>query len=140
MHGTQVINSLLDIFSSAADTISICGNSRFPSQLLSLEIIKKTIAAKNSRIKQRYLVEVAKDNISYCRNLMDIVVTQNDNFRHSDEVEANSVVSEREYLGSITLKGPHQHAISKKHKKNMLTLQSPLTGRLYYYLLIVKLW
>jgi hypothetical protein len=28
----------------------------------------------------------------------------NSNFRHSDEVEANFVVSEKEYLGSITLK------------------------------------
>ena len=115
MHGTQVINSLLDIFFSTADTISICGNSRFPSQLLSLEIIKKTIVAKNSRIKQRYLVEVARDNITYCRNLMDIVA-QNDNFRHSDEVEANSIVSEREYLGSITLRGPHQQAIYSNMK------------------------
>ena len=115
MHGTQVVNSLLDIFSSAANMISVCGNSRFPLQLLSLEIIKKTIAAKNSRIKQRYLVEVAKDNIPYCRNLMDIVA-QNDNFRHSDEVEANSIVSEREYLGSITLKGPHQQAIYSNMK------------------------
>ena len=115
MHGTQVVNSLLDIFSSAANMISVCGNSRFPSQLLSLEIIKKTIAPKNSRIKQRYLVEVAKDNIPYCRNLMDIVA-QNDNFRHSDEVEANSIVSAREYLGSITLKGPHQQAIYSNMK------------------------
>ena len=115
VHGTQVVNSLLDIFSSAANMISVCGNSRFPSQLLSLEIIKKTIAAKNSRIKQRYLVEVAKDNIPYCRNLMDIVA-QNDNFRHSDEVEANSIVSEREYLGSITLRGPHQQAIYSNMK------------------------
>ena len=46
---------------------------------------------------------------------MDIVA-QNDNFRHSDEVEANSIVSEREYLGSITLKGPHQQAIYSNMK------------------------
>jgi two-component system sensor histidine kinase VicK len=116
VHGTQVVNSLLDIFSSAANMISVCGNSRFPSQLLSLEIIKKTIAAKNSRIKQRYLVEVARDNITYCRNLMDIVAQNDNSFRHSDEVEANSIVSEREYLGSITLKGPHQQAIYSNMK------------------------
>jgi signal transduction histidine kinase len=44
---------------------------------------------------------------------MKIVAYQNDsNFlRHLDEVEANFVVSEKEYLGSITLKEPHQHAI-----------------------------
>ena len=46
---------------------------------------------------------------------MDIVA-QNDNYRHSDEVEANSIVSAREYLGSITLKGPHQQAIYSNMK------------------------
>src|ERR671922_900844 len=94
--------------------LNICGNSKFLPQLLSLEITKETIAAKSHRIRQRYLVQVVKDNISSCRNLMKIVAHQNDsNFlRHLDEVEANFVVSEKEYLGSITLKEPHQqHAI-----------------------------
>jgi two-component system, OmpR family, sensor histidine kinase VicK len=112
VHGTQVVNALLDIFSSASNVLNICGNSKFPLQLLSLEITKKAIAAKNSQTKQRYLVEVAKDNTPSCRNLIKIVAHQNDSdFRHSDEVEANFVVSEKEYLGSITLKEPHQQAI-----------------------------
>ena len=113
VHGTQVVNALLDIFSSASNTINICGNSKFLPQLLSLEITKETIAAKSRRIRrQRYLVEVVKDNISSCRNLMKIVAQNDSNFlRHLDEVEANFVVSEKEYLGSITLKEPHQHAI-----------------------------
>ena len=113
MHGTQVVNALLDIFSSASNTINICGNSKFLPQLLSLEITKETIAAKSRRIRrQRYLVEVVKDNILSCRNLMKIVAQNDSNFlRHLDEVEANFVVSEKEYLGSITLKEPHQHAI-----------------------------
>jgi hypothetical protein len=71
-----VINALLDIFSSAANMINICGNSKFPLQLLSLEITKKAIlasATKNNRIKQRYLFEITKDNIQYCRNLIQIV-------------------------------------------------------------------
>jgi two-component system, OmpR family, sensor histidine kinase VicK len=118
VHGTQVVNALLDTFSSASNMLNICGNSKFLPQLLSLEITKETIAAKNSRIRQRYLVEVVKDNIPSCRNLMKIVAHQNDSnlFRHSDEVEANFVVSEKEYLGSITLKEPHQQAIYSNMK------------------------
>jgi signal transduction histidine kinase len=112
VHGTQVVNALLDIFSSASNTINVCGNSKFLPQVLSLEITKETIAAKSRRIRQRYLVEVVKDNISSCRNLMEIVAQNDSSFlRHLDEVEANFVVSEKEYLGSITLKEPHQHAI-----------------------------
>ena len=108
-----MINALLDIFSSAVNTICICGNSKFPLQLLSLEITKKTIlvtANKNNRVKQRYLLEITKDNIQYCRNLMQIVGHDN-NFRHSNDIEANFVVSDKEYVGSITLKEPHQQAI-----------------------------
>jgi hypothetical protein len=47
---------------------------------------------------------------------MDIVAQNDNSFRHSDEVEANFIVSEREYLGSITLKGPHQQAIYSNMK------------------------
>ena len=113
LHRTEVINALLDIFSSAVNTIYICGNSKFPLQLLSLEITKKTIlvtANKNNRVKQKYLLEITKDNIQYCRNLMQIVGHDN-YFRHSDDIEANFVVSEKEYVGSVTLKEPHQQAI-----------------------------
>ena len=113
LHRTEVINVLLDIFSSAVNTIYICGNSKFPLQLLSLEITKKTIlvtANKNNRVKQKYLLEITKDNIQYCRNLMQIV-GHNNYIRHSDDIEANFVVSEKEYIGSITLKEPHQQAI-----------------------------
>ncbi len=116
VHGTQVINVLLDIFSSATNEISICGNPKFPSQLLSLDITKKAIAAKNNRTNQRYLIEVGKDNIQSCRNLMEIVAQNDSNFRHSGDVEANFVVSEKEYLGSITLKEPHQQAIYSNMK------------------------
>lgn len=117
VHGTQVVNVLLDIFSSANNTISVCGNSKFPSQLLSLEITRKAIAAGNNRtINQRYLVEVVKDNIQSCKNLMEIAAQNNSNFRHSDDIEANFIVNEKEYLGSITLKEPNQQAIHSNMK------------------------
>jgi two-component system, OmpR family, sensor histidine kinase VicK len=116
VHGTQVVNSLLDIFSSANNTMNVCCNSKFPSQLLSLGITRKTIAAKNNLIKQRYLVEVVKDNIAACRNLIEVVGRNNSNFRHSDDIEVNFLVSEKEYLGSITLKEPNQQAIYSNMK------------------------
>ena len=116
MHGTQVVNVLLDIFSSANNTISVCGNSKFPSQLLLLDITRKAIAASNNRIiNQRYLVEVVKDNIQSCKNLMEIA-QNNSNFRHSDDIEANIIVNDKEYLGSITLKEPNQQAIHSNMK------------------------
>jgi predicted chitinase len=139
LHRTEVINALLNIFSSAVNTIYICGNSKFPSQLLSLEITKNTILAtanKDRQVKQRYLIEITKDNIQYCKKLMQIVGHDN-YFYHSDDIETNFVASEKEYLGSISLKEPRQEAIyssingiveqhrsAKRHKKYTLTLQS----------------
>lgn len=118
LHRTEVINALLDIFSSTVNLIYICGNSKLPIQLLSLKIIKETMLAtanKNNRIKQRYLFEVTKDNVQHCKNLMQIVGYDN-YFCHSDDIETNFVVNEKEYLGSITLKEPHQQAIYSNMK------------------------
>ena len=118
LHRAEVINALLDIFSSTVNLIYICGNSKLPKHLLSLEITKETILAtanKNNRIKQRYLFEVTKDNVQHCRDLMQIVGYDN-YFCHSDGIETNFVVNEKEYLGSITLKEPHQQAIYSNMK------------------------
>jgi two-component system sensor histidine kinase VicK len=108
----------LDIISSAEKMIYVCGNSKFPLQLLSLETTRKAILAtanKNNHVKQRYLFEITKDNTQDCRNLMQLV--DNDNyFCHSNDIEANFVVSEKEYLGSITLKEPQQQAIYSNMK------------------------
>jgi two-component system, OmpR family, sensor histidine kinase VicK len=118
LHRSKVINALLDIFSSAENMIYVCGNSKFPLQLLSLETTRKAILAtanKNNHVKQRYLFEITKDNTQDCRNLMQLV----DNgtyFCHSNDIEANFVVSEKEYLGSITLKEPQQQAIYSNMK------------------------
>jgi two-component system, OmpR family, sensor histidine kinase VicK len=118
LHRSKVINALLDIFSSAENMIYVCGNSKFPLQLLSLETTRKAILAtanKNNHVKQRYLFEITKDNTQDCRNLMQLV--DNDNyFCHSNDIEANFVVSEKEYLGSITLKEPQQQAIYSNMK------------------------
>ncbi len=90
-----MLNVLVDIFSSATNKISICSNSKFPPQLLSLDITKKAIATKNNRsINQRYLVEVVKDKILTCKNLMEIADQNISNFRHSDDIEANFIVNE----------------------------------------------
>jgi two-component system, OmpR family, sensor histidine kinase VicK len=113
-----VINALLDIFSSAENMIYVCGNSKFPLQLLSLETTRKAILAtanKNNRVKQKYLFEITKDNTQDCRNLMQLVDNGN-YFCHSEDIEANFVVSEKEYLGSITLKEPQQQAIYSNMK------------------------
>jgi two-component system sensor histidine kinase VicK len=108
LHRAQVINAIVDVFYDAEHTMDICGNSKFPSLIFSFEPIRKAIiVSKNKGIRQRYIIEVTKENIQYCKELMKLV----DDLRHSDQIEANFALNETKYLGSITLNEPHQQAI-----------------------------
>jgi two-component system sensor histidine kinase VicK len=100
LHRAQVVNAVLDIFYDAKYRIDICGNSKFPSLIFSFEPIKKAIlATKNKGVRQRYIVEIAKENIQYCKELIKLV----DDVRYSDQIEANFGLNEIEYLGSVSL-------------------------------------
>ena len=109
LHRVEVINAILDISYNAEHRIDICGNSRFPSLIFSFESIRKAIMnAKNRKYtRRRYIFEITQENIHYCKDLMKIA-----EMRHMNENEANNfLLNENEYLGSITLKEPHQQAI-----------------------------
>ncbi|HZC47786.1 MAG TPA: hypothetical protein VE244_01875, partial [Nitrososphaeraceae archaeon] len=98
----------MDIFYNAEDRIYICGNSQFPKLIFSFEPIRKAIlAAKNSGIRQKCVVEITKENIQYPKELIKLV----DDLRHSDHTEANFILTKTKYLGSITLNESHQQAI-----------------------------
>jgi two-component system, OmpR family, sensor histidine kinase VicK len=102
LHRTQVLNAILDIFSDAEHRIDICGNSKFLSLIFSFESIRKAIlASKNKVIRQRYIVEITKENIQYCKELIKLF--NDDNVRYSDQIESNFGLNETEYLGSIIL-------------------------------------
>jgi two-component system, OmpR family, sensor histidine kinase VicK len=97
---TEVINAISDIFSNANHRIDVCGNSNFPLKISSFESVRKVvIAAKNRGINLRFIIEITKENLQYCKDLMKIT----DELRHMDKIEANFGLSETEYLGSITL-------------------------------------
>lgn len=108
MYQSDVINSISDIFYNSQQRVAICGNFRFPSLILSFESIRLAIVdAKKRGIRQRYIFEITKDNISYCKELIAIV-GDDLQLRHSNYIEANFVLNEIEYLSSITMKERHQ--------------------------------
>jgi two-component system, OmpR family, sensor histidine kinase VicK len=109
LHRAEVINAISDIFYNAEHRIDVCGNSRFPSLIFSFESIRiTTMNVKNRKkyTRPRYIFEITQQNIQYCKDLMKIA-----EIRHMNEIEANLLLNEKEYLGSITLKEPHQQAI-----------------------------
>jgi two-component system, OmpR family, sensor histidine kinase VicK len=100
LHNAEVINTLLQIFSNAQYKIDICGNSKFLTKVFSFSAVNKIRldACKRKGLRQRYVFEITKENIYYCKTLM-----KGAELRHLDENEANFVTNEIECLGFVTM-------------------------------------
>ena len=100
LRNAAVINALLQIFSNSQHKIDVCGNSKFPEKILSYSIVNKVRleACKREDIQQRYIFEITKENINYCKDLMKV-----SQLCHLDENEANFVVNDIECLGFVTM-------------------------------------
>jgi two-component system, OmpR family, sensor histidine kinase VicK len=93
LSGTDnVINAELQFFSKTRGRIDTCMSYTRPPLAIEIETIKKAFFdAKKRNVKLRYLTEITKDNISYCKELMTIV----DELRHLDGIKGNFMVSEQ---------------------------------------------
>jgi signal transduction histidine kinase len=100
LHNAEVINALLQVLSNAQYRIDICGNSKFPSKILSFYSVNSLLlsSGKRTNTRQRYIFEITRENIDYCKKLINKI-----ELRHLDENEANFAVNERECLGFITM-------------------------------------
>ena len=96
VYGIQNIgNSYSQLFLNAKRKIDNCINCYNLLSYFEFESIKKSfIEAKTRGIISRYLIDITKDNIKYCKELAKIV----DELRHIDEVKSNFVLSESEYI------------------------------------------
>jgi nitrogen-specific signal transduction histidine kinase len=63
-----------------------------------LDLKNAFLYAKRRGVKLHYVTEITKDNISYCKQLMDMV----DELRHLDGIKGNFYVSESGYLAPAT--------------------------------------
>jgi two-component system, OmpR family, sensor histidine kinase VicK len=71
-----------------------------PQLAIEIQPINKAfIDAKSRRVRLRYLTEITKDNISFCKELISLV----DELRHLDGIKGNFMVSGSEYLAPIIL-------------------------------------
>jgi signal transduction histidine kinase len=101
IHGTDnVLNAELQFFSNERERIDTCMNHTRPELAIALEPIRKAfLNAKSRNVRLRYITEVTKDNLSYCKELLGIV----DELRHLDGIKGNFMISETEYLSPIIL-------------------------------------
>ena len=96
----NVLNAELQFFSNARKRIDTCMNYTRPELAIMIEQINKAfLHAKGRSVVLRYITEITKDNISYCKQLMTIV----DELRHLEGIKGNFMLSETEYIAPIIL-------------------------------------
>jgi two-component system, OmpR family, sensor histidine kinase VicK len=101
-HGEEIgMNRLIEFMSRVKSKADVCGDSFSPSFFMRVEQIKKRyMDFKKGDVKVRFITEVTKDNINYCKELMEYV----EELRHMDGVKGNMVVTETEYVDVAALK------------------------------------
>jgi two-component system, OmpR family, sensor histidine kinase VicK len=93
--------NLISQFLSNANKISSCGDYKAPPVVFEIEEYKKLLSdIKKRGINLRYVTDITKDNVKYCRDLIEFFAYD---IRHLDGIKANFSVSETEYLASAAL-------------------------------------
>ena len=101
LQGTQnVIDAEVQFFSKAQTRADTYMNYTRPPLAIGLDPIRKAfLQAKDRGIYLRYITEITKENLSYCKELMRIV----DELRHLDGIKGNFMVSKSEYIAPLIL-------------------------------------
>jgi signal transduction histidine kinase len=93
-HEKQADATFSDVIRNAKEYVNICGDSTLPKFTLSETTRKECQQAKSKGIKIRYITEIRKDNLAYCKQIMKIAEV-----RHLNKLGGNFVISDREFLG-----------------------------------------
>lgn len=101
LYGVEnIINFTLQRFSLIKERSDTCIDSAGPSVLITTEPIREAIMDFRQRgIRHRVITEINKENISYCKELMEFV----DELRHIDGIKGNFSVSERDYQATAII-------------------------------------
>ncbi|HYX56215.1 MAG TPA: HAMP domain-containing sensor histidine kinase [Nitrososphaeraceae archaeon] len=98
LYGPKNVMDILLQFLSKANTIDSCGDYKGSS--VAIEAYKNLLVDLKTRgIKFRYVTDITKENINYCKELIEF----SDEVRHLDGIKANFSVSETEYIATATL-------------------------------------
>ena len=96
----KATNALIQFVSRAEKKIDSVIDSNAPSVIVDIsEIEKERLAARDRGVRFRYVTEINKDNISYCKEMLKF-----SEIRHLDGLKGNFEVSDnKEYVATATL-------------------------------------
>ncbi len=100
LSGEEHVMSIMLKFLSKAHKIDSCGDYKAPSLILEVQQYKKLLSdIKAKGIQLRYITDITKDNIHYCKELLKFAKE----VRHLAGMRANFSVSETEYMASASI-------------------------------------
>jgi two-component system, OmpR family, sensor histidine kinase VicK len=95
----KATEGIMEFLYSAEVSMNICAGHTWPSVAMGVEVYKKGLfELKTRNIKFRAITDITKDNIEYCKELMQIA-----ELRHLDGIKGNFGISEKAYTASATL-------------------------------------
>jgi two-component system, OmpR family, sensor histidine kinase VicK len=98
--GETVIDTVLQFLNKSNNIIYACVDQTRPSLTIDIVLLKEAfLHAKNRGVKLLYVTEITRDNISYCKQLLNMV----DELKHLDGIKGNFYISETGYLAPATL-------------------------------------
>src|SRR4051812_38236963 len=103
MYGIEnTINRGVQFMQNASERMDLFGEKNGPSIMIEFPDIYKNnyIAAKMRGVKIRLITEITKDNIHYCKELINIV----SELRNLDGMTGGIAVTEKEYMTTTTLR------------------------------------
>ena len=100
LHGFEkTTEAIIRFLYSTEDSMNICADHTWPSVAMGVEVFKKGLyELKKRNVKSRFVTDITKDNIKYCKELMQI-----SELRHLDGLKGNFAISEKGYTASATL-------------------------------------
>jgi two-component system sensor histidine kinase VicK len=100
VYGTEnTTNLILNFLYNAEAKMDICADSIWPSVAMGIDVFKKAlINIKDRGIRSRYVTDITRDNLPYCKEAMKI-----GELRHLDGIKGNFAISEKEYMASATM-------------------------------------
>ena len=100
LHGFEkTTQAIMRFLNTSRVSMNICADFTWPSVAKRVEAFNKGISdLKIRNVKLRFITEMTKDNIEYCKELMQI-----SELRHLDMIKGNFAVSEKEFTSWATL-------------------------------------
>jgi signal transduction histidine kinase len=96
----KIVKRAVDDFNKIQERFDNCTDSTGPSVFYNTPIWVEFVNLKNRGIKLRFITEITKDNIDYCKELMKIT-----ELRHLDGVKGNFGIADgKDYGGSAIVK------------------------------------